>query len=83
MATKPKREDAGRLATEEENRADTLAATPEKDELQLKREEAAAAGLAHASMNLGQPDTAEADEAGVVDDEVVEETDPPVTEDEK
>lgn len=59
--------DEVRLATEEENRADALAAAPEKDELQRKREEVAAAGLAHGSLNGYQPSEAEAAIAGKPD----------------
>lgn len=54
MSTNQSNKD-GRPATDAENRADTLAAAPEKDELQLKRERVADAGLAHASLNNGLP----------------------------
>ena len=73
MSTKPKAkaktEDVGRLATAEENAADVAAAAPAKDELQLKREELAAAGLAHASFNNGQAVKTEDEAEAEVEDE--------------
>lgn len=69
-------------ATAEENAADTAAAAPKADELQKKREAVADAGLAHASMNNGQPNTKdefseaerEGDEADASADNVSEQT---------